>query len=86
MKKLLVIKVPTIENKGYPAMLGLTLPLRSVHEANMVIIKSPTHFRCIKNRWEETTNDEKIPNYLLKDFLLKYKDQFTPKELIESFL
>jgi len=88
MKRLLIINVPELEGKGisYPSKIGVSMPQRAIMEANMVILKSPTHFRCVKNRWAVDGDDDKIPNFLLKTYLLKYADNFTTEELIESLL
>ena len=87
MKKLLIISVPELEGKGISySQIGCSMPHRAIMEANMVIIKSPTHFRCVKNRWSANGDDEKIPNFLLKTYLMKYSDNFTTEDLIESLL
>jgi hypothetical protein len=87
MKRLLIIKVPDFCGNRYDRpSIGLTMPTRAIAEANMVILKTPTHFRCVKNRWDADGDDEKIPNFLLKTFLMKYADNFTAEELIDSLL
>jgi hypothetical protein len=56
----------------------------AVAEANLVILKTPTHFCCIKNRWIKEDVTEKIPNFLLVDYLKKFEQYFTKEELLES--
>ena len=90
MKKLLILKVPEIEKDFVPGVhrssqIGVTTPTYAMMRANMVILKSPTHFRCIKNRWAADEN-EKIPNSLFKSYLLLFKEHFTAEDIIESLL
>lgn len=59
---------------------------RILFDSNLLIVKSPTHFRCIKNRWDETADDEKIPNSLLKAYIMQYKENFSNEELIDSLI
>lgn len=90
MKKILIIKVSSLVKKGIP---GVHYVGRSslknydgLYLACLVICKSSTHFRCVVNRWDVTDIDEKIPNFLLPAYIMKYKDNFTTEEIIESIL
>lgn len=90
MKKLLIIKVPDLEREGVPGInfkstMGITMPMNAILNAGLVILKSPTHFRCVKNRWSADEN-EKIPNSLLKAYILLHKEHFTAEDIIESLL
>lgn len=58
----------------------------SLHQAYIVIAKTRTHFRCIKNRFDIADADEKIPIFLLTPYLMRYKDNFTVEELMDSLL
>lgn len=59
---------------------------KDLFNASIVICKSPTHFRCVINRFEVTTVDEKIPNFLLPTYITRYEHNFTFEEIIESLL
>jgi hypothetical protein len=55
----------------------------SMNEVSMCalyVLRTPTHFRPIKNRYQKIDNEELIPNFMLRSyldrFLTKYKDDY----------
>jgi len=86
MKKILI--VPAFRGELQPhdnSTLSHIRPSRSILEAPIVIVKGITHFKCIKNRWGNCRVDEteKIPNFLLTSYLMRYAEHFTKEELME---
>lgn len=92
MKRLLIIDVVKLKQEfgepfpRYCNALGRSISMRDIFQANMAIYRTRTHFRCVKNRWEQTSEDECIPNFLLKDYILNFSKYFTTEEVIESLL
>ena len=43
--------------------------MREVYAAAIVVLIGPTHFKCIKHRYALIDETEKIPIYLLKEYL-----------------
>lgn len=89
MKRILIIEVKNLS--GRDSYLGEGFCLRArltteLHQANLVFLRAKDHFRCIKNRWDETSETERIPNFLLKDYILRYKKYFTKEELINTII
>lgn len=58
--------------------------MSDLHRANIVIIVGPTHFCCIKNRWGMTCTRDRIPNNMLKSYLLQYSKHLTKESLIDA--
>ena len=82
MKALLIINVKDLKANPFSVSGSrVGIPMRHVSEAGIVIIKTETHFRCIKNRWITPVNDEKIPLSLLKDYISKHREQ-----LVEAYI
>ena len=93
MKRLLIIDVMKLKADfpepfpRYCNVLGRSVSMRDIYQANMVIYRTKTHFRCMKNRWaEQPKDDERIPNFLLKSYVLNFSEYFTSQELIEALL
>ena len=85
MKKLLILNVNHI-NDATNTLRSYNVRSEQLFQANIVIAKTPTHFRCIKNRFDISEEDEKIPIFLLTPYLMRYKDNFTVEELMNSLL
>ena len=83
MKPILIISVRDLRNSC-----GVECPvsMNSIHKASLVIVKTRTHFRCIKNRWSETCEDEKVPIYLLNQYILNALEGFTKEQLITMLI
>ncbi len=60
--------------------------LRAMYMANLVFLKTESHFRCIKNRWDYNDNDEKIPNFMLGAYINRYAKYFSKKDLITAII
>lgn len=75
---------PTSEiNSWY--RLGLTEITRGdLFRANIVIIRGPTHFCCIKNRWGITSPRDRIPNGMLHLYLIQYVKNFKTEDLLNA--
>jgi hypothetical protein len=85
MKRILIVPVKSLDASLMELTSGPHYPYRAICMASIVIVKTTTHFRCLKNRWDDPSSpDAKIPNNLMKSYLLLYKDLFTKEELIES--
>jgi hypothetical protein len=56
------------------------VPMEEVLMSSLYILRTPTHFRPIKNRFQKIDNAELIPNFMLRAyldrFLTKYKDDY----------
>lgn len=59
-------------------------PMGTLFRANIAIVVGPTHFCCIKNRWGTTCARDRIPNYMLKSYLLQYSKHLTKEALIDA--
>ena len=58
--------------------------MRDLFRSNIAIVVGPTHFCCIKNRWGTTCARDRIPNYMLKSYLLQYSKHLTKEALIDA--
>jgi hypothetical protein len=86
MKSLLILKRSELPHPLAP-FAYLECPMQEIANADMVIVKTPTHFRCLKHRYiYDGAPDEKIPNRFLKQYLMEHADKFTTENLIDSLL
>jgi hypothetical protein len=84
MKRILIISVESLDVNLMELTGGPDYLYRPIFMANLVFVKTKTHFRCVKNRWDDVSApDEKIPNSLLAEYILTYEGFFTKEELIE---
>lgn len=59
-----------------------SLPTEKIHAAAVVIFTDGIHFRCVKNRWAFSAEDEKIPLSMLVPYLMQYEKYFTKEDLL----
>ena len=88
MKEILIVKVSKLEdNYNFIGSFGsYGINQKELYKAYLVIVKTRSHFRCIKNYWDPTCEDEKIPIDLLSPYLQRYAGYFTHEELMNCFL
>ena len=60
--------------------------MRDLFRSNIVIVIGPTHFCCIKNRWGTSCTRDRIPNHMLKSYLLQYAKHLTKDVLIDAIV
>ena len=56
-----------------------------VAHAEILIIKDPYYFICLKNRHDRYYGDT-IPLFILKPFLLRYRNNFLVEDFLEALL
>jgi hypothetical protein len=83
MKKLLIIDCLRLDASPFEIH---GVRSQDLCQANLVILRTSTHFRCVKNRFDYSSNDEKIPNRLLEAYLLNYVEYFTKEEILNSLI
>jgi hypothetical protein len=86
MKSILIKRVPSLKvrpnSRPTPGW-----SMKEFYQASLAFVISPTHFICVKNRWGSPLIDgELIPNYLLCDYIRKYEEHYTKRELIETLI
>ena len=86
MKPILIKHVSSLETnlKGRPTP---GWPTKELFSASLVFVVSPTHFICLKNRWDRpSTNNELIPTFLLSAYIKRYAECFTKEELLDALI
>lgn len=77
-KKILVIPVTNLRTSWFNVR-GVKAP--DVQMASLVILKTKTHFKAVKNRWDDARPGDRIPNFLFLNFLLKYSEYFDEEDI-----
>jgi hypothetical protein len=81
MSKILIYPVDDLDASIFDVP---KIQFRRICEAALVVLKTPTHFRVVKNRFDDSTDDEKIPNFLFIDYILRYKDRLSDEDIAEA--
>lgn len=61
-----------------------TYPYRAMMYASIAFLVDNKHFRCVKNRWDEPSEQECVPKSLLKAYIMQYEEHFTKEELVDA--
>ena len=80
-KKILVIRTTSLRAKWH-SLRGVKD--RDVQMASLVILRTKTHFKAIKNRWDAAQSGDRIPNFLFQGFLLRYAHYFDMCDIQEA--
>ena len=80
-KKILVIPVTNLRTSWFNLR---GVKAADVQMASLVILKTKTHFKATKNRWDDAKSGDRIPNFLFLDFLLRYSQYFTEEDVEDA--
>jgi hypothetical protein len=82
-KKILVIRATNLSTRWFNFR---GIRDRDIQMASLVLIKTETHFKAVKNRWDAAERGDRIPNFLFQAFLLRYAHYFDTRDIQEALL